>query len=538
MKKKNWFGLPLLLAFVIALAGCGTTKAADEGTKTNTPKDSVVISMDAESEPAAGFDPIMGWAAGEHTHDPLFQSTLLVTNDDLTIGKDLATEYTISDHGKTWTFKIRNDVKFTDGKPLTASDVAFTYNNAKEQATDTDLSMIDSVEAVDAQTAVFHLNKPYSAFAYLAAVVGIVPEHAYNASTYGQNPIGSGRYILKQWNKGEQVILEANPDYYGEKAKMKRITIVFMSEDASYAAAQAGQVDVAYTAPNYTLKPVNGYKITSFASVDVRGINLPCIPSGGQTAPDASGETFPAGNDITSNKAVRQALSFAIDREALVKDVLSGYGSAAYSESHGEPWENPAMKEVSYDPQKAKSILEAAGWQLGTDGIYEKNGKKAEFDLLYMSSNSARTGLAMAVAEKAKAVGIKINPKGSSWDEIAKLYYKTPHVFGAGMHSPTGIISHYYTGKNGASYSNPAVDKHIDEALAAPSVEASYPLWSKAHWDGTAGVTPTADSPWVWLVEIDHIYFVKDGLNVIDKKIHPHGYGWTITNNADQWYWK
>ena len=291
------------------------------------------------------------------------------------------------------------------------------------------------------------------------------------------------------------------------------------------------------TAPNYTLKQVNGYKITSFASVDVRGINLPCIPSGGKTTPDASGETLPAGNDTTSNKAIRQALSFAIDREALVKDVLYGYGSAAYSESHGEPWENPAMKEVSYDPKKSKSIMEADGWKLNADGIYEKNGKKAEFDLLYMSSNSARTGLAMAVAEKAKAVGIKINPKGSSWDEISKLYYETPHVFGAGMHSPTGIISHYYTEKNGASYSNPAVDKHIDDALAAPSVEASYPLWSKAQWDGTVGVTPTADSPWVWLVEIDHIYFVKDGLNVIDKKIHPHGYGWTITNNADQWYW-
>lgn len=242
MKRKRFLVSCLLAAFLFILTGCGTN--ADKS-GSSAVKDSVVISMDSESEPAAGFDPIMGWAAGEHTHDPLIQSTLLITKDDITIGYDLAKEYTISPDGLTWTFKIRPDVKFTDGVPLTAKDVAFTYNNAMKQATDTDLSMLKSVEAIDDTTVVFHMNTPYSAFAYTAAVVGIVPEHAYKAETYGTNPIGSGRYILKQWDKGQQVILEANPDYYGEKPKIKKVTIVFMSEDASYAAAQGGQVDVA-----------------------------------------------------------------------------------------------------------------------------------------------------------------------------------------------------------------------------------------------------------------------------------------------------
>lgn len=498
--------------------------------------DSVIISMDQESEPAAGFNPIMGWAAGEHTHDPLFQSTLLITKDDITIGNDLATDYTISDDGLTWTFTIRDDITFTDGEPLTASDVAFTYNSALEQVTETDLSMLDSVEAPDDVTAVFHLNKPFSAFAYIAAVVGIVPEHAYDAATYGDEPIGSGRYILKQWDKGEQVILEANPDYYGEEAKIKRVTIVFMSEDASYAAAQAGQVDVAYTAPSYTVGPVDGYSIQAFDSVDIRGINMPCIPAGGETEPDAAGETLPAGNDITSILSIRQALACAVDRDALVEDVLLGYGEVAYSDCLGEPWDNEAMK-VDYDPEAAKKIMEDDGWALGSDGVYEKDGVKAEFDMLYMSSNSVRAGLAMAVAEMAKEVGIQINPIGASWDEISTLYYETPHVFGAGMHSPKGVLSHYYSGRNGASYSNATVDAHIDEALAAPSVEESYEYWKEAQWDGAEGVTPAADAPWIWLVELDHLYFVKDGLNMIDNKIHPHGHGWTVANNVDQWYW-
>jgi len=100
------------------------------------------------------------------------------------------------------------------------------------------------------------------------------------------------------------------------------------------------------------------------------------------------------------------------------------------------------------------------------------------------------------------------------------------------------VRSHYYTGKNYASYSNPTVDQYIDQALAANSVEGSYEFWKKAQWDGQTGVTPQADSPWVWLVEIKHIYFAKENLNVVDNKIHPHGYGWTIANHVHQWSWK
>ncbi len=528
MRKKQFLVFILIVLLLFNLTGCGGTLSA-EGT------DSVIISMDQDSEPQAGFDPILGWATSEHTHDPLIQSTLLKTNNDLTIGYDLATEYNISEDGLTWNFKIRSDVKFTDGVPLTARDVAFTYNSAKKQVSSADLSMLDSVEAPDDTTVIFHLNKPYSVFAYLTAILGIVPEHAYDPATYGQKPIGSGKYMLKQWDKGEQVILEANPNYYSEKAKIKTVTIVFMSEDASYAAAQAGKVDVAYTAPNYTVKPISGYKIISFKSEDIRGLLLPCVPTG-NTFTTAKGEKLPAGNDVTSNRAIRQAISYAVNREALVKNVLYGYGSVAYSDCVGESWENDAMK-VEYDPGKAKSILEADGWKLNADGIYEKNGLKAEFDLLYDASNTIRTSIAMGVTEMLKNVGIKVNPQGKSWDQIDPLTYSTPAVFGAGKQDPSDLITRFYTGKNRASYSNPTVDKHIDKALAQTSLKASYEYWKRAQWDGTTGVAPKGDAPWIWLVNCDHIYFAKDKLKVVDNKIHPHGYGWTITNNVDQWYW-
>lgn len=526
----------LLLSWLIGLAvvlcaACGQK----ESPRLEKGKNSVVISMDPESEPAAGLDPIMGWAAGEHTHDPLIQSTLLVTRDDISIGYDLAKDYKVSEDGLTWTFTIRDDVRFTDGQPLKASDVAFTYQEAMKQATDTDLSMLDHVEARDDTTVVFFMNRPYSCFAYTAAVVGIVPEHAYDEN-YGQNPVGSGRYVLKQWDRGEQMILEANEDYYGEKPEIDRVTIVFMDEDASYAGAKSGQVDLAYTAPVYTRSPVEGYEILSFDSVDIRGINMPVIPSGARTPKDHNGQSLPAGNDVTSEPAIRRALARAIDRDAIVKNVLYGYGKPAYSDCIGELWYNPAM-EVRYSPEEAVKIMEEDGWKRQGDNIYEKNGKKAEFDLLYMSNNSVRTGIAMAVAQMAEEVGIRIHPVGKSWDEIASLYYETPHVFGAGMHSPSGLISHYYGDDekvNGAMYHKDQVNEEINKALSCKRVEESYPFWKKAQ----DYVTPDRDCPWIWICEIDHIYYAKKGLHVVDNKIHPHGYGWTILNKVHTWYWE
>ena len=178
---------------------------------------SVIVTMPTTSEPEAGFDPVYGWGAGEHVHEPLIQSTLTTTTADLEIGMDLAV------------------------------DVAFTYNLCAENSSVNDFTMLESAVAVDDVTVEFHMNRPFSIWPYTMAVVGIVPEHAYDEN-YGSNPIGSGRYILRQWDRGQQVILEANPDYYGGEVKMKRVTVLFMEEDAALAAAMAGQVDVAHTA--------------------------------------------------------------------------------------------------------------------------------------------------------------------------------------------------------------------------------------------------------------------------------------------------
>ena len=267
------------LAAVVMLSGCGSAgnqaqKGGSGAEQTENTQTSVIIAMPPTSEPEAGFDPAYGWGAGEHMHEPLIQSTLTVTEADLSIGYDLATDVETSEDGMTWTVTIRDDAKFTDGEALTAEDVAFTYNTLKKTSSVNDFSMLKQAEAIDDVTVVFEMERPFAIWSYTMAVTGIVPEHAYGTD-YGTHPIGSGRYILKQWDKGQQVILEANPDYYGDAPKMRQVTILFMEEDAALAAAQAGTVDVAHTAASYSDMTVDGYDLFSVQTVDNRGFNLP-----------------------------------------------------------------------------------------------------------------------------------------------------------------------------------------------------------------------------------------------------------------------
>ena len=366
-------------------------------------------------------------------------------------------------------------------------------------------------------------------------MVGIVPEHAYG-DTYGDNPIGSGRYMLEQWDKGQQVILKANPDYYGEAPNIQRVVVVFMEEDASLAAAKSGQVDVAYTSATFAAQQPSGYDLLNCASVDSRGISLPVIPAGA-TKTDEKGEAA-AGNNVTCDLAIRQAINYGVDRDKMIDNVLNGYGTVAYSVGDGMPWSSPDMK-CSTDVEKAKKLLDDGGWTAGADGIREKDGTRAAFNLYYSAGDTVRQGIAEEFTNQMKELGIEVSIKGASWDDLYPHQFTDPVVWGWGTNAPTEIYNLFYSKGTGnyACYTSETTDKYLDEALAQPTVEESFDLWKKAQWDGQSGIAPQGDAPWVWFANIDHLYFAKDNLKIAKQKPHPHGHGWSLVNNVDQWSW-
>lgn len=519
------------------LSACGGN-GADGSPSANDAevKNQVIVAMNMNSEPAAGFDPFVSWGCGEHVHEPLIQSTLITTDANLEFVNDLATEYYCADDGMTWYFTIRDDAKFTDGEPLSASDVAFTINGIIEsEAAEADLSMVEKAVATDDTHVEITMTKPYNALLYTLAVVGIVPEHAHGED-YGANPIGSGRYMLEQWDRGQQVILKANPDYYGEAPKMERVVVVFMEEDAALAAVRAGQVDIAYTSATYSDQTSEGYELFACETVDSRGISLPSIAAR-QTKADGANE-YPAGNDVTCDLAVRRAINYGVDRQAMIDNVLNGYGTPAYSVCDSSPWGSPDMK-VETDVEAAKKLLDEAGWALGEDGIRSKDGVRAAFDMYYASDDSVRQALAAEFADQMKELGIEVSIKGASWDDIYPHEFATPILWGWGSNAPTELYELTYSKGwgNYACYDNAEIDSYLDEALAVPYIEDSYELFQKAQWDGTQGVAPQGAATWVWLANVDHLYFKRTGLEVAEQKPHPHGHGWSLVNNVDRWSW-
>jgi peptide/nickel transport system substrate-binding protein len=527
-------GLSFLLAIVMLagmVAGCSP---GDSNSGQERPKDELVLAIG--NEPEAGFDPTTGWG---RYGSPLFQSTLFTRDQDLAITNDLATGYELSPDGLVWTVSIRTDALFADAEPVTSTDVVYTYQTAKASGSVVDLDVLEKVEALDDSTIKFTLKSPRSTFLYSLASIGIVPAHAHGAD-YSQHPMGSGPFQFVQWDKGQQLIVEPNPNYYGTKPAFNKITFLFLAEDAAFAAAQSGLADVASVAASMGTQEVAGMKLVALESVDNRGIMFPYQRSGKKTE-----EGYPIGNDVTADIAIRHAINLAVDRTALVAGVLNGFGTPAYSVCDKMPWWNPATTVADADVSAAENLLAAAGWKdTDGDGIREKDGLKATFTLVYPSSDGVRQSLAIAMADMVKPLGIQIDVVGKSWDDIEKVMHSEAVLFGWGSHDPLEMYNLYSSKFMGVEYynpgyyANPTVDQYMEKALAELDETKANAFWQKSQWDGQTGFAGQGDAPWVWLVNLQHVYFVREGLDIGTQKVQPHGHGWPITDNIADWKWE
>lgn len=525
--------LPLIfcLLFTTLLFSCVNNNNKDNKAGQ---KESLILAIGGE--PDNGFDPTTGW--GQYA-TPLFQSTLLKYDKDFNIEHDAAIDYTISDDGLQWTVTLRDNILFSDGTPLTSNDVVFTFETAKSSASVVDLTNLKNVERVDNLTVQFTLHKRNSTFIHYLTTLGIVPQHAYNAA-YNENPLGSGPYQMVQWDKGQQLILAANPYYYGKEPFFKKLIFLFLSQDAAFAAAKAGQVDIASVTPTLANEQVKGMKLVALKSVDNRGVALPFMPEEGKSIDGRS-----IGNNVTSDIAIRKAMNIAVDRQALVDGVLKGYGTPAYSIADHLPWWNAeTVIENDGDIETAKEILEKAGWKESKEGIREKNGVKAQFTLHYPSNDHIRQSLSIAFADMMTPLGIKIEVKGKNWNGIGKELHSSATLFGLGSHDPLELYNAFSSNVRGVAlnnptyYSNKVVDTYFDKALSATAQKEANEYWRKAQWDGETGFSNKGDAPWVWLVNIDHLFLMHENLIIGEQKVQPHEHSWPITDFIENWRWE
>ncbi len=535
MNRKKWRTKGICMALVLlltigVLAGCGANSADSE-------KDSAGISIYVGG---TIFDSSMDPVKGAMSYGYSFINSALtkVSPDSKYVG-DLAKDWKVSKDALTYTFHLKEGVKFHDGSDFTAQDVVFTYNTVKKNQgnnENVDLSRLKSVKADGDYTVTFTLKEPYSSFLDQTALLGIVPRDSYDSKKFDTMPIGTGPWKIAQYDTEQKIIVEAFSDYYDGAPSIPQVTILNMEEDTAIANAKSGQLDVVMVDPNYVSEEIDGMHIENLETMDVRQISLPVTQESNYKT--KSGKTIKVGNNVTADKAVRKALAIGIDRQKIIDNALNGIGKPAEGFTSNLVWGNTAEYKDN-DKEGAAKLLEGAGWKKGSDGIYEKNGRKCQFTILAPSGDTARYQLAAALAEEAKTLGIQIDLDQKTWDEINALAPSNGVVWGWGQFDPVVLKNLFYTdsfaGGEGTSnsirYSNKKADQLIDQAINANNQDDAVAAWKRVQEE-------TADDyAYLYLVNIEHSYFVKDNLDIsVDTQIpHPHGHGAPVINNMKDW---
>ena len=516
-----------LLAVTAWSAACSSTSPKEPATSAR----STTLVVATDSEPTT-LNPLLSYGSDGGS---LVFDGLVARDATNTLVPALAQAVPeVSADGRTVTAHLRPSVVFHDGTPLTADDVVFTYGEILDPAVDTtlrsDLDMLEGVSASDASTVVFKLKYPYAPFLQRLAL-GIVPKKLLvgtdvNTSSFNQHPVGTGPFVFESWTPGDRMVLTANQNYWGTKPTIARMVMAFVDDENTRAQrTQAGEFDAVQLPPKLAVgfRSNPAYVVHDVPTGDYRGVMVPI------------------GNPVTGDVAVRRALSLAVDRQALVKGILTGAGEPAFGPiAPTSPYADPSTYgSPTADRAAAANMLDQGGWLVGAGGIREKGGQKASFTLMYPASDSLRKELALAVASDAKAVGIEVNPEGLTWDAIKPRMKDDALIMGWGTpYDPDFITYKLFRSSfagvdyfNPGYYNSPAADADLDAGRTtsdASARKAAYASLQSQLRD---------DVPWVFLTYLRHVYVVKAGISgVVDRpEPHEHDVANSIWWNAETW---
>ena len=471
-------GAAALLA--AAVAACGSSAPSTSGASANGPSGTLTISNEQGTLWNCSFNPFNPSNLGEGvTMGQVYEPLAFV--DTLENGKAtpwLATSWAWSDSNKVLTFTIRQGVKFSDGTPMTAADVAFTFNLMKKYPT-LDVNSVWSVLSSVVQqgnNVAFTFKAPaVPYFYYIADQVPIVPEHVWskisNPVTYADsNPVGTGAYTVQPCTS-QNITYVANTHYWqpGEPKIAKVLYPAFTSNDPANTYLSTGQAQWgSQFIPNiqavYSSKSANNhYWFPPIANVSL----IPNLTVAG-----------------LSDVHVRQAIAYAIDRNKVANIGEYGEEPGANQSDIDVPtfsaWLDSsaaAQYNYGYDPAKAKQILVQDGYKLGSNGIFAKNGQQLSFSVINIGGYSDWVASMSVIQQQLKAVGIAITPDNlASNDFLSRLYNGNYQL---AYYAQTGGPTPYYEfrqwlysansapiGKQASSdwerYSNPATDQLLN----------------------------------------------------------------------------
>lgn len=491
------------------------------------------------TENLGGYNPVNGYSVDGNSP---FYDGLLRLREDSGTGQmpDLApalaaAEPKANEDSTEWTVTLREGVTFSDDSAFDSQDVAATYRAIIDPDSASEVidafRMIDDIDTPDESTVVFHLNEPTPTFAS-RLTLGILPSEAIEKGTpaadwtVNSEPVGTGAYVLDSLTS-DTAVMKARDDYWRTTPELKSVTVQAYADSSALAAAVSdGKVSGAAVPPRSVDKIAGeNHEIVTARTADWRGL------------------TLPSDNPFTSSATVRKALNIAVDRDAIVDEVLGGHGTPASTpvgEFYGDAYEPSARFEL--DVKAAERMLDDAGWTKNSDGVRTKEGQTATIPFTYPAGDSVRGDIAAEVAAQLKPLGISVEVEAGEWDEIEKSMTKQAIVY-AGGEQPYNIdhqiraALHTHTSTSGV-FDNPS-DVEIPGADELLDQAAEEPDETKANADYRTVQDLYMDDPSYLIVAfLEHTYVADtQGWDIPDTTFEPHVHGsdWGPWWNLAEW---
>ncbi|MBA3656237.1 MAG: peptide ABC transporter substrate-binding protein [Gemmatimonadaceae bacterium] len=471
------------------------------------------------AEPDALFPPVTATLQGRQVTELLFDNLAQVGTGMNSLGDSgfvprLAQSWTWADDSLSIAFKLNPKAAWHDGRPVRPSDVVFSFHIYTDSTVGSpvaaQLSQIDSISSRDSTTAVVWFKHKYPRqFFDAASQMLILPEHIYSApgdsvvrKAAELNPVGSGRFRFGNWKYGESITLLADTLNYRGRPGIDRVQFVIAPEfTTALTKFLTGEADVFEA-----LRPENLADLSKHPGL--KTIRLPGMAYVFMQFNLRDPKNPANQHEIFSNKALRTALSMALDRDAMVRNVFDSLASVAVGPTvRAYPTTPKSLPRIAFDTEKARRMLDSLGWRdTNGDGVRERNGRELTFSMLVPSSSRSRERMAVLIQEQFRQVGVRATIESldfpalmqrqsdRDFDTMLWAWQLTPSPSGL-RQTWTSTSSRTKSGSNFGSYENRQFDVLVDSALAESNSERSIQIFERAY------KVIIDDAPAIWLYE-------------------------------------
>jgi len=530
-EREKFSALPRSLAIALLVASSAMALGCARESTSGSGGGTLVISTASDADEL--FPPLVVTSQGRQVVEQIFEP-LADVGDSLNVFGDaeflprLADSWTWASDSMSIAFHLNPRARWHDGKPVRAQDVAFTISLSKNPELAAPiaplLSNIDSVTVRDSLTPVFWFRSRSAQQFYDAASVSLIlPEHVYGVIPVGalassdvlRHPVGSGRFRFKSWRPNASIEIVSNPDHYRAPARLSRVIWTISPGDFNAAATRflTGDADL--------FPSVRAGMIPEIAkSHTERLIAYPGFNFGYMVfnMRDPANPKLP--NPLFRDVAMRRALTMAVDRASLVRNVFDSLAVPSIGPAvRAMATTDTTIPQIPYDPADAMRILDSLGWHVGSGGMRARDGKQLAFTIMVPSSSKDREKLAVLMQNEYKSVGVKVGVLSVEPNVFERQQYA--HKFDAAIEawladpSPGGLseswgseAAHTEGSKNYGDYASTTFDARLAKALDATSRAQARMLYSLAFR------TLISDAPAVWLFEPKNTIGVADRLHL------------------------